>query len=80
MQDKDPMAIAQILYARMVDEMLTKSEDVGQAFPEEARRIHYKEAPKRSIRGQASADEHAELLEEGIPVLRIPIPSRDRFS
>lgn len=80
MQDKDPMAIAQILYARLVDEMLSKSEDVGQAFPEEARRIHYEEAPKRSIRGHASADEHAELLEEGIPVLRIPIPSRDRFS
>jgi len=74
------MAIAQILYARMVDEMLSKSEDVGQAFPEEARRIHYQEVPKRAIRGQASAEEHAELVDEGIPVVRIPIPSRDRFS
>ena len=80
MQGKDAMAIAQILYARMVDEMLSKSEDVGQAFPEEARRIHYQEAPKRAIRGQASAEEHAELVEEGIPVVRIPIPSRDQFS
>jgi len=80
MQGKDAMAIAQILYARMVDEMLSKSEDVGQAFPEEARRIYYQEAPGRAIRGQASAEEHAELVEEGIPVVRIPIPSRDRFS
>ena len=80
MEGKDAMAIAQILYARMVDEMLSKSEDVGEAFPEEARRIHYREVPKRSIRGQASAEEHAELVEEGIPVVRISIPSRDRFS
>lgn len=71
---KDPMAIAQILYSRMIDEMLRKSEDVGTAFPEEARKIHYREAPPRSIRGQASTEEHAELVEEGIPVLRLPIP------
>ena len=80
LEGKDAMAIAQILYARMVDEMLSKSVDVGAAFPEEARRIHYDEAPRRAIRGQASAEEHAELVDEGIPVVRIPIPSRDRFS
>lgn len=80
LQGKDAMAIAQILYARMVDEMLSKSEDVGQGFPEEARRIHHQEAPNRAIRGQASAEEHAELLDEGIPVLRIPVPSRDQFN
>ena len=74
---KDPGAIAQILYSRLVDEMLQKSEDVGAAFPEEARRIHYQEAPARSIRGQATSDEHAELLDEGIAVLRLPVPPRD---
>lgn len=79
-QGKDAMALAQILYARMVDEMLSKSEDVGQAFAEEARRIHYHEAPARSIRGQATSEEHAGLVEEGIPVVRIPIPSRDQFN
>ena len=77
---KDPMAVAQVLYARLVDEMLAKSDDVGGAFPEEARRIHYGEAPERAIRGQASAEEHAELVDEGIPVLRIAIPPRDQFS
>ncbi len=77
---KDPVALAQILYSRMLDEMLRKSEDVGEAFPDEARRIHYKHAPSRSIRGQASGQDHAELIEEGIPVLRLPMPSRDRFN
>lgn len=74
---KDPAAIAQILYSRLVDEMLQKSEDVGRAFPEEARRIHNQEAPARSIRGQATHEEHAELLDEGIAVLRLPVPPRD---
>ena len=74
---KDPVAIAQILYSRFVDEMMQKSEDVGRAFPEEARRIHNQEAPARSIRGQATNEEHAELLDEGIAVLRLPVPPRD---
>lgn len=79
-KDRDPMAIAQILYARLVDEMLSRSEDVGAAFPEEARRIHYEEAPARSIRGQATREQHAELLDEGIPVLRIAVPDRSRMT
>ena len=74
---KDPAAIAQILYSRLVDEMLQKSEDVGRAFPAEARKIHNQEAPARSIRGQATDEEHAELLDEGISVLRLPVPPRD---
>ncbi len=37
MEGKDPFAIAQMLYSRMLDELLTKSEDVGKEFPAEAR-------------------------------------------
>jgi hypothetical protein len=74
MEGKDAFAIAQILYSRMLDELLTKSEDVGKQFPEEARRIHYKEAPARAIRGQATDQEHDELVDEGIPVARLPFP------
>ena len=48
------------------------SEDVGERFPEEARKIHYDEAPKRSIRGLASKDEAAELKDEGIEVMPVP--------
>ncbi|MDQ3189688.1 MAG: DUF1178 family protein [Pseudomonadota bacterium] len=48
------------------------SEDVGERFPEEARRIHYEEAPQRSIRGVASREEAAELRDEGIEVMPVP--------
>ena len=77
---KDPAAIAQILYARLVDDLLQKSEDVGRAFPDEARKIHHEEAPARSIRGQATDEEHAQLLDEGIAVLRFAVPPRDRMN
>src|SRR6266436_990029 len=72
MEGKDPFAIAQMLYSRMLDELLTKTEDVGKDFPAEARRIYYQEAPARAIRGQATDQEHDELMEEGVPVARLP--------
>jgi hypothetical protein len=80
MEGKDPFAIAQMLYSRMLDDLLTKSEDVGRKFPDEARKIFYKEAPARAIRGQASNEEHQELLEEGIPVARLPVPPTDKLN
>ena len=80
MEGKDPFAIAQMLYSRMLDELLTKSEDVGSKFPEEARRIYYEEAPARAIRGQATDQEHDELLEEGIPVARLPVPPSGKLN
>ena len=80
MEGKDPFAIAQILYSRMLDELLTKSEDVGKAFPEEARRIFYDEAPARAIRGQATDEEHEQLVEEGIPVARLPVPPSGKLN
>lgn len=52
------------------------SEDVGERFPEEARRIHYGETDQRAIRGKASGDDVQELLEEGILVLPVP-PDED---
>ena len=73
-EGKDPFAIAQMLYSRMLDEVFTRSEDVGKQFPEEARRIFYEEAPPRPIRGQATDKEHQELVDEGVPVARLPLP------
>ncbi len=52
-----------------LDELAADAEDVGRRFPEEARRIHYDETERRSIRGLATLEETRELLEEGIPVL-----------
>jgi hypothetical protein len=47
-------------------------EDVGGAFPEEARKMHYGETDERRIRGTATPKEARELAEEGIAVLPIP--------
>ena len=80
MEGKDPFAIAQMLYSRMLDELLTKSEDVGKEFPAEARRIFYQETPARAIRGQATQKEHEELLDEGIPVARLPVPPTGKLN
>ena len=77
---KDAMAIAQVLYSKMLDELLTKTEDVGTRFPEEARRIYYEEIPGRPIRGVATASEHEALVEEGIPVAKLPVPPADRLN
>lgn len=68
--------------ARLVQalsEAARKAENVGERFPEEARRIHYDEAPARSIRGVASHDETMELLDEGIFVLPAPVPRDDEI-
>ena len=61
--------------ASFVDHVLQNSEDVGSRFPEEARKIHYEEAPRRGIRGVASREEAEALAEEGISVLPLPIPA-----
>lgn len=53
-------------------------EDVGERFPEEARKIHYGETEPRGIRGVARGEEVRELLEEGIEVLPLPrLPEPD---
>ena len=46
---------------------------VGDSFADEARKIHYKESPERSIRGQTTLDEAESLREEGIEVLAMPM-------
>lgn len=56
---------------QVVREVIDNTEDVGSSFAEEARRIHYKEAPERGIRGVASEDQRAALMDEGINVRAI---------
>ncbi|AHV91835.1 DUF1178 family protein [Bordetella holmesii] len=57
---------------RKVREILRKTENVGAGFAAEARRIHEGEAVERPIRGTATADERAELAEDGIDILSVP--------
>ncbi|MEJ6023856.1 DUF1178 family protein [Ramlibacter sp. PS4R-6] len=72
MATSDPSMQAKWL--QMVRHVLANTEDVGERFAEEARKIHYGETEERNIRGQASAEETEQLLEEGIGVLPLPIP------
>jgi hypothetical protein len=74
---KQPVAMTndaamQAMLLQMARHIQANTEDVGERFPEEARRIHYDEAPKRSIRGLASREDAAELADEGIEVMQVP--------
>lgn len=60
-------------FLKALRQALQHTEDVGQGFADEARRMHYGEAEARNIRGQASVRETVELLEEGIEVLPLPM-------
>ncbi len=58
------------------DRMVANSEYVGASFAEEARKIHYEEAPERAIHGEASREDVRKLDEEGIDILPLPrLPS-----
>lgn len=59
-------------------ELTANAENVGAAFPEEARKIHYGEAEARGIYGAASREDIGELLEEGIAVMPLPVLPEDR--
>ena len=62
---------------QLIETIIANTDDVGQQFAEEARRIHYQEAPQRAIRGIATVHETRELLEEGIAVLPLPLRRED---
>jgi len=62
------------MLAKLADYVVKNTEDVGTAFPEEARKIHYGESPERRIRGTASDQDVTELRDEGIDVVALPIP------
>ncbi|MDF3831501.1 DUF1178 family protein [Cupriavidus basilensis] len=64
----------QSLYLKAVKQVLAQTEDVGERFAEEARRMHYDEAPERGIRGKASPDEVQALAEEGIETFQLVVP------
>ena len=61
-------------WMRAVREVMTKTEDVGERFAAEARKMHYGEAEERGIRGQATREEARDLIEEGISVFSLALP------
>jgi hypothetical protein len=64
----------QALWLKTVRHVLANTEDVGERFAEEARRIHYGEVPQRGIRGQVNPQQRDELLDEGIEIIALPLP------
>ena len=64
---------------RAVKEHVEKNfEHVGPRFADEARKIHYGETDKRSIYGQATREQAAELADEGIEFGEFPdLPNLD---
>ncbi|MDM0072641.1 DUF1178 family protein [Variovorax sp. J31P207] len=62
-------------WLRAVREVISQTEDVGERFVDEARKMHYGEAEERGIRGQATPEQARSLAEEGIPVFTLPLPA-----
>jgi hypothetical protein len=60
------------------DHVVKNADYVGQKFPEEARKMHYGEVEHRSIYGEASTADAAELIEEGIELHPLPILPDER--
>ncbi|HEY1058858.1 MAG TPA: DUF1178 family protein [Limnobacter sp.] len=72
------VATAFVMAKQAIQALIRHSEDVGDRFAEEARKIHYDEAPIRAIRGQASPEEFEELRDEGIDIIALPhLPQED---
>ena len=65
----------QARWLHAVRHLMETTEDVGERFPEEARRIHYGEVRERGIRGRATPDDTDALREEGIEVMAFPVPA-----
>jgi hypothetical protein len=78
--DKQPLVAGdaaqalQAAYLQMARRIVNETEDVGERFAEEARKIHYGETEERGIRGRASREETEALLEVGITVMPLPLP------
>jgi hypothetical protein len=70
----DGQARLQAAWLQAMRHVVENTEDVGDRFPEEARRIHYGEVEQRGIRGQASREDADALRDEGIEVAVLPLP------
>ena len=50
----------------------SEADYVGDKFADEARKIHFKEVDPRGIYGEATRDEVAELVEDGVDFMPLP--------
>lgn len=63
----------QALFVRAVREILRQTEDVGDQFATQARRMHHGDQEPKAIRGQATRTDTLALLEEGIDIMPLPL-------
>ena len=66
--------VLQAMYERMVQHVLENTRDVGEAFADQARKMHHGELETAPIRGKTSRDEAQALRDEGIEVVSLPVP------
>ena len=60
------------------DHIVSSADNVGERFPNEARKMHYGDVEHRPIYGEASPDEARALIEEGVEVMPLPTLPDDR--
>ena len=60
------------------DHIVKNADNVGERFPNEARKMHYGDIEHRPIYGEASADEARALIDEGVEVSPLPVLPDDR--
>jgi hypothetical protein len=60
------------------DHIVKSADNVGERFPNEARKMHYGEIEHRPIYGEASSDEARALMDEGVEVTALPVLPEDR--
>ena len=60
------------------DHIVKNADNVGEKFPNEARKMHYGEIEHRPIYGEASPEEAKSLIEEGVEVSPLPVLPEDR--
>ena len=60
------------------DHIVKNADNVGERFPNEARKMHYGDIEHRPIYGEASPDEARSLIEEGVEVSPLPVLPEDR--
>ena len=60
------------------DHVVKNADNVGDKFPNEARKMHYGDIEHRPIYGEASPDEARSLIDEGIEVSPLPVLPDDR--
>ena len=81
--ESTPLLMAQELELRakikeLRDHIVKNADNVGERFPNEARKMHYGDIEHRPIYGEASPEEARSLIDEGIEVSPLPVLPEDR--